>query len=162
MPESGGLNSVQSEMIDGVRELVEERMLQIKNEAQELADLFWSKHLEHRDEGERDSTGRLGIRVRHRNRQVLIIWVKVEFRRKGRSEDGSGWAVNYKDINKGRKPQYSIESLCRLGRDWEAEMVRELEPKFAQWRKELAELAKLRRTVADYEKWAVPAAKEGR
>lgn len=142
------LNEIQQRLVSNAQASIQERMDEIQAEAQLCADEFWSKHLEYREGKEWDKTGRLGIRVRVLRGQVLIIWVRVEFWKPPR---GGQWKVNYRDINKGRGYQYSISRLSALGRDWEVMLIEQFEPRFGVMRKELNELATIRKKINEYE-----------
>lgn len=137
------------QLTDCVEGFVSARYEELAEKATLLADTFWEAHSAFRSrKADWADKGKLGVRVRRREGRVYIIWLELRY-----PKNGDGKRVGrHRDIAKGRGNQYNIQSLCRMGQEWEAELVRELEPQFAEIRKELNMLSRISLQVKAYER----------
>lgn len=142
---SGGCD----QLTDFMDRFVAARCDELAEKATLLADTFWEAHSAYRSrKSDWADKGKLGVRVRRREGRVSIIWLELRY---PKNSDGKR-VGRHRDIAKGRGHQYNIQSLCRMGQEWEAELVKELEPQFAEIRKELNMLSRISLQAKAYER----------
>ena len=120
----------------------------LKNEAEALADIFWSKHHEIREDKKRIADrGHWGVRVRDRQESLSIEWFWNFFYK----DKKGACKVTANSVPKGPKSQYPfIRFQKRITKSWEYEIIHELEPKFAIIREKARALGKLKRAYSYY------------
>lgn len=125
----------------GLEALVDDAMEGLYREASEIADEFWShKAHENSKRGSRERSY-LGVRVQHKQGTVRIEWFLTKPRTGG---DGQRWTYS-EYIRKGRgRHRYPEHVLAKNAEDWQIEMVRYCEDRFAEIRETAAEIVALR------------------
>lgn len=114
-----------------------------------LVDDWWVEYQQVRDSQGEGTKGYLGVRVREYQVAVGIEYFVTVFRKNQAGEVSK----SFRTIPRGSKLQYTNTTLKRArAKPWEIELAMKWEPRFEQIRKEGLALAKIARSVRDYEK----------
>lgn len=132
-------------------ELIASEMTRLEQQASALADKFWKKHWQVRNEAERKDWGYVGVRVRSKNGTPEITWFRARYW-KSRNKAGEKKSPTLEYLKKGLGYSYTAPTFRRVkARPWEIEMAMALEVSFAALRREIAMLGKMRRYLHEYQ-----------
>lgn len=114
----------------------------LENKAQACVQDYWDFHWQNNPEMDVDNKSRMGVRVFRKNAEtpyfsILWYWNKYIIDNKGKRHTFSN------HIHKGRtKLTYARQTLLKHARDWEADVIVEVESRCADIRRQLQDLNK--------------------
>jgi len=131
------------------RAWLEEKVEQLHTETRVLVDDYWRRLNAEQKNQPNSGRGRIGVRVRRReaNLSFSIEWFRMAMIRQG----GKSKPIA-KYLKKGRGHHYPLAGFLNGEPEWEADLVTELETEFADIRKQLVLLGKLRMALQAYHK----------
>lgn len=136
------------EKIDFI-DVIQYKRAKLLEVALSLVDDWWIEYQQARDSQGEGTKGYLGVRVREYQVAVGIEYFVTVFRKNQAGEISK----TFRTIPRGSKLQYTNTTLKRArAKPWEIELAMKWEPRFEQIRKESLGLAKIARSVRDYEK----------
>lgn len=125
----------------------------LAEEAQESVQDYWTHHFRHNPNKEKDDKTRLGVRLHyHRSKDHPAFSIQWYWNRWVRDPNGKRHTFsNY--ISKGRtRDAYHPNKLLRYARDWEADLVLELETIFTRIRGQIRELNRLEAALRRFDR----------
>lgn len=140
-------NDASNENLTSIQRALHTELLVVTTHARKLADSFWTMNHAMRDENDPELRGYFGTRARLRDNTLSIDWYRnyfVQDKATGRKRPLS------KYIAKGEGFRYSRRSF-KGAKDWEQEVIEEIEDQYAVLRKRAHLLRTMRRTLAEYE-----------
>ena len=117
---------------------------EIKEEAQNLVDYFWYE-MKYYSQG--NNFGFLGLRLRKREGGISLEWYNVFYNKHSKNRN-----KNY--IKKGKSDSYNLDKIKKHKhrRDYEINLIDELEPRCAHLRKRAKALSRISLALKKYEK----------
>ncbi|MDO9103352.1 MAG: conjugative transfer protein MobI(A/C) [Methylovulum sp.] len=125
------------------------RVDQLHAEARVLVDDYWQRLKSGQKQQAADGKARIGVRIRRREASFSfsIEWFRMAMiRQNGQAKPIAQY------LKKGTGYRYPLGNFLKGEPQWEAELVEELEAEFADIRKQLGLLGKIRDAVQDYRK----------
>lgn len=128
---------------------LESKVERLHSEAQLLVDDYWLRWKAEQSKHETSQRGRIGVRVRCREEKLSfsIEWFQLAMIR----ENGQRKSIA-KYLKKGPGYRYPLVRILQGEPEWEAELVEELETEFADIRKQIDLLGKIRDALQSYRK----------
>ena len=126
---------------------IESKVDQLYREARVLVDDYWRRLKSEQKNHERSEQGRIGVRLRRREKclSFSIEWFRMAWiRQNGQSKTIAQY------VRKGAGYHYPLGRLLQGEPEWEAKLVEELENEFADIRKQIDLLGKIRDSVQSY------------
>jgi len=126
---------------------VEAKVEQFHAEARVLVDDYWRRLKSGQKQQSADGKARIGVRIRRREASLSfsIEWFRMAMiRQNGQAKPIAQY------LKKGAGYRYPLGSFLKGEPQWEAELVEELEAEFADIRKQLGLLGKIRDAVQNY------------
>ncbi len=134
---------------DDLLNWVEGKSEQLFAQARMLVDDYWRQLKSHHEKHGKAEPGRIGVRIRRRERSFSfsIEWYRMAtLRQNGQNKPIAQY------LKKGLGYRYPLQRILKGEPDWEVELVEELETEFADIRKQLDGLGKIRDAVQNYRK----------
>ncbi|MDO9103403.1 MAG: conjugative transfer protein MobI(A/C) [Methylovulum sp.] len=128
---------------------IEAKVEQLHAEARVLVDDYWRRLKSGQKHQAADGKARIGVRIRRRETSLSfsIEWFRMAMiRQNGQAKPIAQY------LKKGAGYRYPLGNFLKGEPQWEAELVEELETEFADIRKQLGLLGKIRDAVQDYRK----------
>ncbi len=122
-------------------------LLVVTTHARKLADSFWAMNHAMREENDPELQGYFGTRARLRDNTLSIDWYRNYFIRD--KVTGKKRPIS-KHIAKGEGFRYSKRSF-KGAKEWEQEVIEEVEDQYAMLRKRAHLLRTMRRALAEYD-----------
>jgi len=134
---------------DDVLTWIEAKVDQLHTEARVLVDDYWRRLKAEQKNHAASEKARIGVRVRRREASLSfsIEWFRMAMIR----ENGLNKPIA-RYLKKGSGYHYPLGRLLQGEPEWEADWVAELETEFADIRKQIALLGKIRDAVQSYRK----------
>lgn len=139
------------ENFDSMVFMCEDRIKELAEEAQEVANNHWKFHYRENALRPPREKARLNVWVRHRKGGLEISWSHFRFVKR---EGDVASKPKSTHITKGRGNKYRPHSLAVRAKDWEIEEVLETEDKLAEIRAEYASVRKIITYAKDAKKKA--------
>lgn len=132
---------------------IEAQVEHLHAEAQVLVDDYWLRVKKVQKTQPNSGKARIGVRIRRRETclSFSIEWFRMAMiRENGRMKPIAQY------LKKGLGSRYPLERFLKSEPDWETELVEELETEFADMRKQINLLGKIRDAVQNYRKALLP------
>lgn len=116
-------------------------LLGLRDEAETRGNDYWDEHRRRNKLVKRNKDrGRIGPRIRMRNGNLTLYWVKQIYTR------GDEPKLITEHIKKGKRYafRYPMSVFTRIARDWELEIIEEVEEDFASYRRRAKRITEAR------------------
>jgi len=126
---------------------IEGKIEQLYQEAKPMVDGYWDRLAEGQKQHAKAERGHIGVRIRRREHclSFSIEWFRIKKVRKDLQDK-----VIAVYIRKGRGYRYPLERMLKGEPEWEADIIEALETEFAEIRRQMDLLGKIRDKVQDY------------
>jgi len=135
--------------VDDVLTWIEAKVDQLHAETRVLVDDYWRRLKAEQKNHAPSEKARIGVRVRRRETSLSF---SIEWFRMAMIRDNGRLKPIARYLKKGPGYHYPLGRLLQSEPDWEADLVEELETEFADIRKQIALLGKIRDAVQSYNK----------
>jgi MobI protein len=135
--------------VDDVLTWIEAKVDQLHAETRVLVDDYWRRLKAEQKKHAPSEKARIGVRVRRREASLSF---SIEWFRMAMIRDNGRLKPIARYLKKGPGYHYPLGRLLQGEPDWEADLVEELETEFADIRKQIALLGKIRDAVQSYRK----------
>lgn len=140
-------NEASEENLAAIQSALHTELLVVTSHARKLADSFWAMNHAMREENDPELQGYFGTRARLRDNTLSIDWYRNYFIRD--KVTGKKRPIS-KHIAKGEGFRYSNRSF-KGAKEWEQEVIAEVEDQYAVLRKRAHLLRTMRRAMSEYQ-----------